>query len=97
MIGRNMNEKLRKFINVQTALVVTLRLSLSIAFCSLIYLLFIFGHTEETPMSHVVGVTILAAISALVGGLLQWIGLPAKGGKPTVVKHGKRQSTRTGK
>lgn len=52
-------------------------LSLTIAGVSLIYLLFIFGHTETAPLPRVLATAGIAGCSALVAGILQWAGLPA--------------------
>lgn len=62
---------------MRTALVLTFRIALVISCCSLAYLLFIFGHTEVAPPGRILEVTTVTAVSALVAGLLQWIGLPA--------------------
>ena len=63
---------------MRTALIVTFRLALFVAGGSLAYLLFIFGHTDVTPMGRILAVAVVAVISALVAGVLQWVGLPAK-------------------
>ncbi len=63
--------------NVRTLLVVVFRLALAIAVCSLGYLLFIFGHTEVASLERVLTVASIASVSALIAGLLQWVGLPA--------------------
>ncbi len=54
----------------------TIRVSLAISGISMVYLLFIFGHTEVAPLSHVVGAAAIAIVVAIVGGTLQWVGLP---------------------
>jgi len=61
---------------VRKLLLITCRVSLAISFLSTIYLLFIFGHTEVAPLSHVVAVATVAGVTALIGGTLQWVGLP---------------------
>ncbi|MBX7255730.1 MAG: hypothetical protein K1Y02_05175 [Candidatus Hydrogenedentes bacterium] len=53
------------------------RVSFAISLISTIYLLFIFGHTEVAPLSHVIAAATVAAVSALVGGILQWAGIPS--------------------
>ncbi|MBI2433514.1 MAG: hypothetical protein HYV26_11650 [Candidatus Hydrogenedentes bacterium] len=50
--------------------------ALVIAGASLLYLLFIFGHTETAPLPRVLTTAGVAAVSALVAGILQWAGLP---------------------
>ena len=62
---------------MRTALIVIYWLSLAVAGGSLLYLLFVFGHTETAPLSRVLWVGALAASGALVAGLLHWVGLPA--------------------
>ena len=75
---------------MRTALIVAFRLALFVAGGSLAYLLFIFGHTDLTPMNRILAVAAVAASSALAAAVLQWIGLPvdetAKGGKKTAKK-----------
>jgi hypothetical protein len=61
---------------VRKLLLVTCRVSLAISLLSTIYLLFIFGHSELAPLGRIVAVASVAGASALVGGLLQWVGLP---------------------
>lgn len=62
---------------LRTLLLVAYRLALAISGLSLLYLLFIFGHTETTPLKRVLATAALAGISALVAGLLHWVGLPS--------------------
>lgn len=63
-------------VNLRTGLILTYRISLLIAVFSLFYLLFMFGHTDVTPLNRIWLVAVIAGISALVAGMLQWIGLP---------------------
>jgi hypothetical protein len=62
-------------------LVIVQRLALVISAGALAWLLFMFGHTELAPHGQVVIVAAVAGASALVAGLLHWVGLPAGGGK----------------
>ncbi|MCC6143057.1 MAG: hypothetical protein IT368_04535 [Candidatus Hydrogenedentes bacterium] len=62
---------------MRRTLVIVQRLALVTAAGSLAWLLFMFGHTELTPHGRVVEVAALAGGSALVGGLLHWVGLPS--------------------
>ena len=50
--------------------------SLTIAWISLLYLLFMFGHTDTAPLPRVLTVAAIGATCALVGGILRWAGLP---------------------
>lgn len=75
---------------MRTALIVTFRLALFVAGGSLAYLLFIFGHTDVTPMDRILLVSAVAAVSALVAGILQWVGLPAKPDPATGKKTAKK-------
>ncbi|GMW02413.1 MAG: hypothetical protein AMXMBFR84_35490 [Candidatus Hydrogenedentota bacterium] len=61
---------------MRTILTVTFRLSLGTAVCSLFFLLFKLGHTEVAPTSETLLIAAVAAISALIAGFLQWVGLP---------------------
>lgn len=63
--------------NIRIALRAIYYASLTIGGASLIYVLFIFGHSETAPLSRVLFFTVLACVSAVVGGVLQWVGLPA--------------------
>jgi hypothetical protein len=51
-------------------------ISLVVAVASLLYLLFMLGHSETAPLMRVLGVAALAGVSALTAGILQWAGLP---------------------
>lgn len=75
---------------MRTALIVTFRLALFVAGASLAYLLFIFGHTEVATMDQVLGVAAVAGISALVAGILQWVGLPESDNPTSPKKAAKR-------
>jgi hypothetical protein len=79
---------------MRTALIVTFRIALLIAGASLAYLLFIFGHTDLTPHARVLEVATLAGLSALVAGVLQWVGLPADEAAKPGGKQGKKPSAK---
>ena len=80
--------------SVRTGLIITFRLSLLVAGASLAYLLFIFGHTDLTPHARVLEVATLGGVSALVAGILQWVGLPTEGGGGSNGKPGKKHSAK---
>lgn len=63
---------------MRTALIVSFRAALFIAGGSLAYLLFMFGHAEPEviPIKRILLVAAAAGVSALVAGILQWVGLP---------------------
>lgn len=77
--------RFRNWWNLRNALILVFRVLLLIAGGSLAYLLFIFGHTDVTPMDTILEVAALAGTCALLAAILQWVGLPAdpsaKGGK----------------
>lgn len=52
--------------------------SLAIAAVSLVYLLFMLGHTDTAPLGRVLGTAGVGAVSALTAGILQWAGLPVE-------------------
>ncbi|MBI5093726.1 MAG: hypothetical protein HZB26_14940 [Candidatus Hydrogenedentes bacterium] len=62
---------------LRTLLIIAFRLALALSGASLIYLLFVFGHTETAPPNRILFAATLCGTSALVAGLLQWVGLPA--------------------
>lgn len=63
---------------LRTVLTYTIRVSLVVSGLSLAYLLFMFGHTETAPLNRILTACAIAATGALVGGVLQWVGLPAE-------------------
>lgn len=79
---------------MRTALIFAFRGALLISGASLAYLMFIFGHTDLTSHNRVLQVATLAAVSALVAGILQWVGLPAEGKPPAGTKHGKKKAAK---
>lgn len=79
---------------MRTALIITFRVALLVAGASLAYLLFIFGHTDLTPHARVLEVAVLAGVSSLVAGILQWVGLPADESTKTTGKHGKKHAAK---
>jgi hypothetical protein len=81
---------------MRLALIITFRVAMLVAGVSLAYLLFIFGHTETelTPHSRVLEVAALGGLSALIAGILQWVGLPADGTAQPAPKHGKKKSAK---
>ena len=60
--------------------------------CCLAYLLFVLGHTDVLPRAQTLSVASIAAVSAFIAGLLQWVGLPVDETTPTK-KPGKKHST----
>ncbi len=84
---------MKPVIAMRTAVIVIFRLALFVAGCSLAYLLFIFGHTELAPLSRILTVALVAGASALVAGLLQWVGLPAERDETGGKKAGKKRGT----
>lgn len=70
--------KVRELGTLRGALVFANRACLIVAGACLAYLLFIFGHTDVTPMNTILTVASIAGVSALVGAMLQWVGLPAE-------------------
>ena len=62
---------------MRTLLLITCRACLTISLIATIYLLFIFGHTEVAPPRRVATLAAIAVICAVVGGILQWAGLPS--------------------
>jgi hypothetical protein len=82
---------------LRTGLLLTYRIALVISTLSLLYLLFMFGHTETTPLRRILATCCVAAFSALVAGLLQWVGLPADPNAHAGKKHGKARTAGTGK
>jgi hypothetical protein len=79
---------------MRMALIITFRVAMLVAGVSLAYLLFIFGHTDLTPHSRVLEVATLGGVSALIAGILQWVGLPADGTAQPGPKHGKKKSAK---
>jgi hypothetical protein len=63
---------------MRTALLSIFYVALVVACASLVYLLFIFGHTETAPLGRVLTVAAIGGVSAVVAGILQWAGLPPK-------------------
>lgn len=53
------------------------RLSLVVGWISLLYLLFVYGHTDLTPTRNLWIAATIASICALTAGILRWAGLPA--------------------
>jgi len=78
---RNLGEMIRGWLTLRAVLIAVFRISLFVAGGSLAYLLFIFGHTDVTPMNRILLVAAVAGTSALIAAALQWIGLPAEPGK----------------
>ena len=80
---------------LRSGLIIAWWISLAIAGVSLAYLLFNFGHVEPEVTSHnrVLEVAVVAAISSLVAGVLQWVGLPAKEAEPHKGK-GRKHATK---
>lgn len=81
-------DAVKRWWTLRNALILTFRLLLFIAGGSLAYLLFIFGHydvrevvtygqSDVTPKYTILLVAAVAGTSALLAGMLQWIGLPA--------------------
>jgi len=77
---------------LRTGLLLTYRIALVISTLSLLYLLFMFGHTELTPLPRILVVAAVAGFSALVAGVLQWAGLPADPKPSSKKKSGKARS-----
>ena len=82
---------------MQLALTIVFRVALAVALCSLACLLFMLGHTEETPLIRILGVAALAAFCALVAGLLEWVGLPAIKKQEMGGKHSNKRPSMRGK
>jgi hypothetical protein len=76
-------ERIRSKVTLRATLIATFRVALFVAGGSLAYLLFIFGHTDVTPMRRILLVAALGGTSALIAAMLQWIGLPVEAGKKT--------------
>lgn len=64
--------------SLRTILLITIRVSLSVSFASMVYLLFKFGHTELTPHYELWIAATISGTGALIGGTLMWVGLPAE-------------------
>jgi hypothetical protein len=79
---------------VRTALIVAYRLALTVAWISLLYLLFIFGHTETASPARILTVCAVAGSAALVAGLLQWVGLPGSAKSEDPKKGGRKPTKR---
>lgn len=84
----SLRDAIKRWWTLRNALILTFRLLLIIAGGSLGYLLFIFGHydvrevvtygqSDVTPKYTILVVAAIAGASALLAGMLQWIGLPA--------------------
>lgn len=63
---------------LRTVITYTIRVSLVVAGISLVYLLFMFGHTETAPLTRILAACAVTVTGALVAGILQWVGLPAE-------------------
>lgn len=77
----------------RVTIVTTIRVALTVAGASLVYLLFVFGHTETASPNRILFAAALCGVSALVAGLLQWVGLPATSGEGAGKKKSRRRST----
>lgn len=71
---------------LRTLISYTIRVSLVVAGISLVYLLFMFGHTETAPLTRILAACAVTVTGALVAGILQWVGLPAQPGASTAKK-----------
>lgn len=75
--------------DVEKRIFIAIRVLLTIAGASLAYLLFMFGHAEPeyVPLARTLVVAGVGALSALVGGILMWAGVP-KAPEPPKKKKG---------
>lgn len=96
-----LHDRFRAWLTLRNGLIFVFRLLLFIAGGSLAYLLFILGHydvreavaygqSDATPKYTILTVAAIAGVSALLAGMLQWIGLPTDPAKTEGKKSAKK-------